>query len=171
MPKKKSTAKKTTKTRAKSAIQKDIAKAVARIPQMIADQMDYTPPSRSTKPKTAEPIPTYRNAYPSKRALLWIGVGTITVAVFAMWIVNAKAMFYDIQHTKSTEGQLITDAKDDIGKILQSGPKKPVTPPPATTETNSADTSETVKQTLHAIFAGTATTTSSTVNTQNEIIQ
>ncbi len=155
MPKKKSKAK-ATKTRAKSGIHKDIANAVERIPQMIADEIQAKQPARTETPNRS------KTPEQTKRTLLWIGVSAITVSVFAMWIVNARAIFYDIQHTQSAEGQLIAEAKDDFDKILASGPKKPapVTPPPP--ETNNEETSTAVKQTLQALFAGAASNTSST---------
>ncbi len=159
MPKKTSKAKKAQAT--KKAIRKDIAKAVERIPQMIADEIEATQPARTETPARSQ------SSEQTKRTLLWIGVGVITTSVFAMWIVNAKAMFYDIQHTKSAEGQLIAEAKNDFDKILESGPKKPAPITPPAPETNNTEASDAVRQTLQALFAGAATS-SSTVQNQND---
>ncbi len=156
MPKKNSKAKKSRIK--KSAIKKDIAKAVERIPGMIAEEMHMISNDQPVSQTTT--VSAFYIQPNRSRLLLWIGVGTVTLAIFAMWIVNAKAMFYDIQHTKSVEGGLFADAKDDIDTIFSGGPEKPVTPAPVEPQkTNSTETEQAVKQTLQAIFASTSTTT------------
>lgn len=163
MPKKNSKAKKTvSKERSKNAIHADIAKAVDRI----AEEMQRTtlPIAKTKNVATTTPetpiqtVPSYRN----QRTLLWTGVTIMTTIIFVMWVWNAKAMFYDIQHNKSAEAMLLANAKDDIENILAQSPPKPEifeTAKPIVTQPDEPS-NEAIKQTLQALFAGAATTSS-----------
>lgn len=55
-----------------------------------------------------------------KQVVLWAGVLSFTALIFVLWFVNARAMLYDVKHTKSVDGKILNDASKDFATVLKS---------------------------------------------------
>lgn len=75
------------------------------------DGIDYFLPKKNT--------PTVIN-HPKKKLWLWIGVGMVTLAIFGIWILNIKNIFYDIRNSKGFEESIIGGSKQDFTEIWKS---------------------------------------------------
>ena len=99
-------------------VKKNIEKAVDSIPGLI---FEHTPweaaePKPAPKPKKKS-VPHYQE--PRHATMLtWLGVGTITLFIIGLWIINARTMITDAVHNPNQEAAILSNAREDFSAIF-----------------------------------------------------
>lgn len=173
------------KTRAKKnprkneKIKKDIKRAVENIPGLLVEHVGI---ENMKKTEAKKKLATHGQSHQTQSAksskiIIWFGVGSLTLIIFAMWIWNTKTLFYDIGYAKSTEKELWESTTNDLGVILSGmteQEKDLLREQTAKTEKEinkkieEENKKEKIKQTLSALINSVTTTPSSTTPTSTE---
>ena len=142
----------------KKSIKKDIARAVESMPGMIIEEMGL--PSKN-------PSPT-----PTKHAHFWLWTGVIifSLTIFGIWILNARALFFQTIKTPSEEKKILQEANSDLTAIMNGLLKQEEVE--SNTETTTSTTDD-LKNVLSNILNSTVTSSinssvTTTVNTTTD---
>lgn len=152
-----------------AAVKKNIKQAVDNIPQMIVREIQEKKPTWDAYTQENTPLyksATYHKAQRKRKAIVWMGVGIVTIVICLMWFFNISTLVYDTKQKPAQEKQLLNIANQEI-QALFAGTVSSITPETTPTEEdNTADVS-TIKNTLSSILGAfmTTTSTSSTVAT------
>lgn len=182
MPNKKTktTHKKTRKTPSSQVLKKEkkktiskkerteIKKAAQAIPSLIVEHLNFQDAEASLENKQEKVGELYDYARDNgkKKIMVWLGVGTIMMIVFAMWILSLKTNLYDLKKSDSLEGNLLGSAKNDLGELMAGFGTENSTNKNSTNNTNKdqKEIEETLKQNLAGILAQIASSTSENVS-------
>jgi cytoskeletal protein RodZ len=128
--KKPSAKRKAAKKRSSKKVEKDIAKAIEHIPEIVTKEVhaEKTEPAKEEKKTDDKKHHPRHFTYPHhhekrKKRVLWFGVLCLTTIVAAMWIWSTQVFLYQVQAYKQKAGDqtdLWNTVKDDFQDVLHA---------------------------------------------------
>ena len=115
------------KTKSEKTIEKDIKKAVDKIPGIAIEHKKDTEKRKKTHKVLSDIYDESKQSHKSivipkqidtKKHLLWTGVTTLAILVFVLWIWNMRTMIYDVTETDEIQPPIWQDAKNDFSSVL-----------------------------------------------------
>lgn len=117
---------------------KEIREAANSIPGLLIEHVSFTNTDDQSKKSEAKINQKYmlspekQKEQQKKRFTVFLGVGTIVIALFSLWVFNIRSFFFDSKHTLSNEEQLIDKLKknfDSTVGLVGSPPTLPTSTP------------------------------------------
>jgi len=161
--------KKTPKKSVSQKKRKEIHEAANSISGLLIEHVSFDENSNDTNREFNPPSHKYmlsaekRREHQKKRFTVFVGVGTVILALCILWFVNIRTFFFDSKFNTSTEEQLLSNLKQNFENTVGLVGERPTT---LVTTTRPVD-QEQLKAALIAglLASSTTSTASSTVIT------
>ena len=165
--------KKTKKKSVSPKKRKEIREAANSIPGLIIEHVafDESPDNNNREP--INPSHKYmisaekRREHQKKRFTVFVGVGTVVLALCILWFVNIRSSFFDSKFSTSNEEQLLSNLRQNFENTVGLVADRPII---LATSTPTSTQSVNQEQLKNALLAGlrasnTTSTASSSVST------